>query len=121
MEAPDFEPWYRKERPRLFRAVWAMAGDRDLAAEIVDEAFSRAFERWDRVGGMDSPSSWVRVVALNHLRRTMRRKGIETRLFGRHRAAAETIDALPDPHLWDAVRALPSRQREVIALRYVLD
>jgi len=122
MGAPDFEAWYATERPALVRAIWAIAGDRDLAADVVDEAFSRALERWTRVSSMDSPGGWVRVVALNQLRRTLRRRSLEARLLRRRH---ERDVALPEPDddggVWSAVAALPLRQRQVIALRYALD
>lgn len=117
----DFEAWYRGERPGLVRALWAISGDRDLAADVVDEAFSRALARWERVSSMDSRTGWVRTVAVNLHRRAMRRRGIEARLLRRHPDAVEPAVPVPDLELWAAVAALPLRQREVIVLRYVAD
>lgn len=116
----DFEAWYRREQPRLARSLWAVCGDRDLAADAVDEAFSRALARWDAVSDMGSRSGWVRTVALNHLRRTMRRRALEHRLLRRERSAPPAEPEI-DPDLWRAVAELPARQREVIALRYIGD
>ncbi len=118
--ASGFEEWYRREQPGLVRALWAMSGDRDLAADAVDEAFSRALAGWDRVSAMTSPGGWVRTVAINHLRRTMHRRDLERRLLHRQRPAVGHGPAI-DPELWGAVAALPVRQREVIALRYIGD
>ena len=84
------------------------------------EAFSRAYERWPRIAAMDSPSGWVYRVALNELRRRMRRRRHESRLLRRERPhPIPPVDF--DPELWDAVAALPVRQREAIVLRYVGD
>jgi RNA polymerase sigma factor (sigma-70 family) len=73
---------------------------------------------------MESPGGWVRTVAVNQLRRSLRRRALEERLLQRSfvfsPGAASSVDA-PDLDLWDAVAALPLRQREVIALRYVDD
>ena len=83
--------------------------------EATDEAFVRACERWGRVSTTDAPGAWVQVVALNVVRRRMRRRPPLT-------ATARVADgALPDPDLWAAVRRLPRRQREVVVLRYVAD
>ena len=94
--------------------------DPEAARDAVAEAFSRAYERWPRIASMDSPHGWVYRVALNELRRRMRRRAHESRLLRRER-----LHPIPpadiDPQLWDAVSALPLRQREAIVLRYVGD
>lgn len=54
-DRPDFEAWYREERPDLVRALWVITGDRDIADDVVNEAFSRALSRWDRGSAMASP------------------------------------------------------------------
>lgn len=118
-EDDDFESWYRDEHPTLVRSLWLMSGDRELALDVVGEAFSRALARWDRVSAMASPGGWVRTVAVNLLRRGHRRRRREqvilASLHGRTRMEA----VIPDLDLWDAVATLPSRQREVVALRYL--
>jgi DNA-directed RNA polymerase specialized sigma24 family protein len=69
---------------------------------------------------MDSPGGWVYRVALNDLRCRMRRRALESRLLGRERLRPIPPPDI-DPELWDAVGALPGRQREAIVLRYVGD
>lgn len=120
-EVSDFEAWYRDERPRLVRAMWAISGDVDQSADIVDEAFSRALARWGRVSSMESRTGWVRTVAVNLHRRAMRRRAVEERLLRRQRSTVEPAAVVPDLELWTAVASLPPRQREVIVLRYVAD
>ena len=43
----------------MFASMTVLSGQRDLAADATDEAFSRALERWDRVGCMESPAGWT--------------------------------------------------------------
>jgi RNA polymerase sigma factor (sigma-70 family) len=115
----SFEAWYRDSYRRVNAAVRLVTGDRALAEEAVDEAFARAFERWASVGTMDSPTGWTCVVARNALRaakRAERRQAHAHRLAGRDHASPPTELAF---EVWDAVRRLPRRQREVIALRYL--
>ena len=104
----------------MARSLLVIGGDAEAARDAVAEAFGRAYERWPRVASLDSPGGWVYRVALNELRRRMRRRALESRLLRRER-----LDATPpsdiDPELWDAVAALPRRQREAIVLRYVGD
>ncbi|HEX5614087.1 MAG TPA: sigma-70 family RNA polymerase sigma factor [Acidimicrobiia bacterium] len=116
---PEFEAFYRVEHPRVLGTLCALAGDRDTAVDATDEAFVRAYERWERVRHMDAPAAWTYTVALNALKRTKRRRALEATLLRRRR----DVDVVPthDPELWDAVRALPARQREAVVLRYVAD
>jgi RNA polymerase sigma-70 factor, ECF subfamily len=113
----SFEEWYRRGRPRLIAALAVASGELDVAVDAVDEAMVRALQRWDRVQTMESPDGWVYRVGLNLVRRKMRRRGLERRLLIRAKAV--------DPpglrtEVWEAVRALPPRQREAVALRYLL-
>ena len=116
----EFTTFYETERDGMARSLLVIGGDAEAARDAVAEAFSRAYERWPRVVSMDSPSGWVYRVALNELRRRMRRRALESRLLRRER-----LQPIPpadiDPELWDAVAALPRRQREAIVLRYVGD
>ena len=115
----DFEAFYRAEHPRVLGTLCALSGDRDTAVDATDEAFVRAYERWERVRTMDAPAAWTYTVALNALKRTKRRRAMEATLLRRRRDA----HAAPatDPDLWDAVRGLPRRQQEAVVLRYVAD
>jgi RNA polymerase sigma factor (sigma-70 family) len=129
MDVVDFATWYRREHPRLASTLVVVAGDRAVAAEAVDEAFARAYERWARVGGMASPAGWTYRTALNVLRRRRRREQLEATLLRRHadgRPGSPGRDrhAPPadwSPEVWDALRGLPLRERTAVALRYVAD
>jgi RNA polymerase sigma factor (sigma-70 family) len=118
----SFDEWYRDEWPRLLATFSMASGDRDIGYELAAEAAARAFERWDRVGRMDAPSGWAYTVGLNLLRRRHRRAALERRALERARAGQPT-EAPPvvSVELWDAVRALPSRERTMVALRYGAD
>ena len=84
-EPESFDSWYAREHPRLFATLLLSTGDVELAAEGVDEAFTRALEKWDQVSVMESPTGWAFRVALNHARRTARRRSIERRIFVKRR------------------------------------
>ena len=124
MAAIDFDDWYADQRPRVYVSMLALSGDPDLAAEATDEAFTRAVAQWKRVRAMESPGGWTQRVALNVLRRRLRRTRVETRLLRR------LVDSDHEPmpvgeglagEVWDLVRALPERQRIAVVLRYVAD
>jgi RNA polymerase sigma-70 factor (ECF subfamily) len=118
----DFASWYAACHGRILAGVRVATRDSQLAGDAVSEAFTRAFARWERVAVMERPEAWVYTVAMNVARRGGRRAGTERRLL--RRLSAHEVDA-PAPHesepeLWAAVDALPPRQREAVALRYVL-
>lgn len=119
----DFEAWYRREYPRVLAACTALAGGwADAGREATDEAFTRALERWRAVREMAAPGGWVQVVALNHLRRSLRRRESERRAVRRYGTdPVVTAPEAPDVALWAAVAALPTRQQACVVLRYVHD
>jgi RNA polymerase sigma factor (sigma-70 family) len=121
MDTAGFEEWYRRLRPATIAALWALCADRDLAEECADEAFARALARWPAVQAMDHPRAWLQTVALNLLRRALRRQSLEARVLGRLRPAVALEPVPVRPDLWIAVGLLPRRQRLAVVLRYVAD
>jgi RNA polymerase sigma factor (sigma-70 family) len=113
----SFDAWYEREHDRMIATLLLTTGSLDLATEGVDEACSRALERWECISAMDSPSGWVYRVAINHARRLARRRSMEERLF-RRLAPPPDLPA-PAGEIWALVESLPQRQRQVVMLRYV--
>ncbi len=113
----DFDAWYQDLHPRLVTTLIAVLGDVDVACEATDEAFARAYERWTRVSGMESPDGWTYRVAYNVARRHWRRHALEGRLL-RSRAPDASVPG-PAGELWLLVRELPPRQRLAVLLRHV--
>jgi DNA-directed RNA polymerase specialized sigma24 family protein len=115
----DFESWYSSEHPRLVASLALACGNVDVAAEAADEAFLRALVRWNRVGSMSSPSGWTYRVALNLVRRAIRRAN----RFSRQEATGIASAPFPGPagETWLAVAQLAPRQRTAVVLRYIAD
>ncbi|HTJ67042.1 MAG TPA: SigE family RNA polymerase sigma factor [Actinospica sp.] len=118
----DFADFYRNARDGCLRAVLAACGDRSLAEDLTGEAFAKAYASWHKVSRHPAPRAWVVRTALNtHVSWWRRRR--------REVAWDETLDpaqdAVPggalDAQVMAALRALPRRQREVVALRIFLD
>lgn len=59
----DFDELYRTSRDRLVMQIAAITGDPTEARDLVQEAFVRAWTRWDRISAYDDPEGWVRRVA----------------------------------------------------------
>ena len=113
----EFEPWYLREHPKVLAALSWVAGDPEVAADATDEAFARAYADWRKVGRMASPGGWVYRVALNVVRRRMRRTALERRKVEPPAAVAQVVDR----EIWAVVRQLPERQRVAVVLRYLVD
>src|SRR5436305_156842 len=114
----QFDDWYRGEHPRLLASMLLISGSLDEAREATDEALARAYERWPRVGAMDSPGGWTYRVAVNVLRRRGRRRSLEQQLLRR----SAVVDVPPPAgEAWSLVAHLPLRQRTAVVLRYAAD
>ena len=114
-----FEDLYRRLRPRLATALLLVGGNTDAAQDAADEALARAVVHWGRVSLMASPEGWVYRVAMNVLRRNLRRAALEQRLLLKRRVPG----VVPEPagEVWAVVAALAPRQRTAVVLRYVAD
>jgi RNA polymerase sigma-70 factor (ECF subfamily) len=115
----SFETWYRAAHPRLLAALVVATGDIEVARDATSEAFTRAFQHWPRVRTMDAPEAWVHRVGINVLRRRHRRRILEERLLRRQRLEPAPPPQVA-PEVWDALASLPLRQRQALALRYLL-
>ena len=121
----EFSEFYETSRDVCLRAVLAGVGDRQLAEDLVAEAFTRAWTSWHVVRKHPAPRAWVVRTALNTRVSWWRRRRREVAWDG----ADDTSNAVDgtvhepglDPVLLAALRALPQRQREVIAFRVFLD
>jgi DNA-directed RNA polymerase specialized sigma24 family protein len=71
-DVPAFDEFFLAEHERLFQALYLLTGDRNEADDLAQEALLRAYERWERVGSMDSPVGYVYRTALNLYRSRLR-------------------------------------------------
>jgi RNA polymerase sigma-70 factor (ECF subfamily) len=117
------EDVYEHDHDRLVQALTIVAGNRDTAADAVQEAFVRLVRHWGRVAAYEDPAAWVRRVALNLVHDHRRAAWRQARLLLRieqQRRVPEEIHSF-DPELWRQVIILPAKQRTAVALRYVGD
>ena len=119
-----FEHFYLQGYPRVVKLAYALSGSRAGAEDIAQEAFLRAYRDWDRVGSYEHQAAWVRRVAANLATSGLRRRLVEARALARLAARREpALDVLPaeNADFWRAVRALPQRQAQAVALYYLED
>jgi RNA polymerase sigma factor (sigma-70 family) len=122
----DFERLYAENAQGLFGFLAYRVGERELAEEILAEAFERALRS---SGGFDprkaSARTWLYTIALNCLRDRRRRAGAEERALQRAVVGARAIEedaAMADVGdrdlLQRAMKTLSQEERDAIALRY---
>jgi RNA polymerase sigma factor (sigma-70 family) len=118
----EFTEFYRDERDRCLRAVLGVVGDRQLAEDLVSEAFTRAWMSWPKVRRHAAPRAWIVRTALNLRVSWWRRRRREVDLGDAQEvpARADTYRGV-DPGLLAVLRELPQRQREVVVFRVFLD
>ncbi len=114
VEAPaEFQTLYGDEFERQVRRAALLVGSSDVANDIVQEAFVRLYQRWDRV---EDPGPYLHRSVLNgcrdHGRRQTRVRNLEERL------RARPGDTPNHEILWDVLADLPFNQRAAVVLRY---
>jgi RNA polymerase sigma factor (sigma-70 family) len=116
----EFAEFYAAAWGDCLRIVMVSVADRPLAEDLVAEAFTRAWASWQKVRGLAEPRAWVIRTAMNARVSWWRRHRKEVTL-GSQDTLATSQDLAVDSRLVAALRRLPVRQREVIALRLLLD
>jgi RNA polymerase sigma-70 factor (sigma-E family) len=117
----EFTEFYESARDDCLRIVVVSVGDRELAEDLVAESFARAWMSWRTVRRHPAPRAWVVRTALNAHVSWWRRRRREMALGGHDLPAPADQDAALDSAIVTALRRLPVRQRQVVALRLLLD
>ncbi len=116
----SYEETFRRAYQPLVRVLSVAAGNREVAADCVQEAFVRAYTRWRKVGGYDDPVAWIRRVALNLLIDHERHAGRGRRAVERLGPEEQAWNPEPDAVDLSALFAqLPPQRRIAAALFYV--
>jgi RNA polymerase sigma-70 factor (sigma-E family) len=129
---------YQAHAVGMIRLALIMVGDRGAAEDVVQEAFFGLYRGWGRLTDSERALTYVRSSVLNGCRNVLRQRSRNER---RERAAAaeggptafsqpgnvaesaEAAALIGQEHqqVLDAIRTLPSRQREALVLRFYLD
>jgi RNA polymerase sigma-70 factor (sigma-E family) len=125
----QLEQMYTAHYRTLVRLAVLLVRDVGTAEEVVQDSFVAVHGRLSRLREPDLALAYLRQTVVNRSRSVLRHRGVQDRYADR----LATVDGhLPgaDEHavaserrtaVLDALRGLPERQREVLALRYYLD
>ncbi|MFC8618218.1 SigE family RNA polymerase sigma factor [Micromonospora purpureochromogenes] len=117
-----FEEFYRTTRHRVVTVLYALSGDLTEAQDAAQEAYVRAWQRWDRISGYGDPEAWVRTVGYRLLVNRWRK--IRNGLTAYRRHGPDPVVAPPSENtvaLVSALRQLPAEQRQAIVLHHLAD
>lgn len=116
----DFATFYARHVRSLVGLAYVLSGSHSGAEDLAQEALLVAYRNWSRIDSYDNPGAWVRRVAANRACSASRRRVAEAKALLRLHADRVVVPQLSDEseELWAAVRSLPRRQAQVIALRY---
>ncbi len=120
-ESQSFDDFYWRDYRQLFGLAYLWTGSHWAAEDLVHEAFTEAHRRWESVGRYEDPGAWVRRVMFNKRVSRFRRLRVEAAAMARigARSVEAPIELRPQSdEILDAVRTLPRRQAQAIALRY---
>lgn len=125
---PTFAEAAEANLDAVYRYLRQLTGNPHLAEDLTSETFERALRVWSRYDPGRGPAlPWLvtiaRRIALDHFRSDARRRGRELR------AATGEVDSSPapgdagdlPPHVAAALATLTQSEREVVALRVLLD
>ncbi|GAA5198865.1 SigE family RNA polymerase sigma factor [Rugosimonospora acidiphila] len=113
---------------QLVRLAALLLGDPGLAEEVVQDAYIRLHERWRTLREPDRALGYLRTSVINGARSALRRRVVARRytdsltaLPDAPSAESQTITAFDHAVVINALRGLPTRQREALVLRYYAD
>lgn len=120
-EVEHYEVFVATRAPALLRYGYVLTGNPHDAADLMQEALVRLRTAWHRVANKREPEAFVRTtMARLHVsiwRRRRRETLVATMPEEPYTDHTFDLAELRDG-LWDALTALPRRQRAVLVLRY---
>jgi RNA polymerase sigma-70 factor (ECF subfamily) len=112
------ESVYRADADRLWRALFAYAGDPDIASESVAEAYAQALRRGPAVRDL---AAWTWRAAFRIAAGALKTRSASATLTGPPVDSGGHLDSYADPDLLAALRQLPDAQRAAVILFYYAD
>ena len=118
---PSFEEMFLDVHDRLYRALYFITGSSADAEELMQDAFLKLWERWDRLDTIEDPVAYLFRVALNGVRMRARRARVAA---SKILPTAGARDPFDDINVREDVRrmlrGISPRQRTAIVLTEIL-
>jgi RNA polymerase sigma-70 factor (ECF subfamily) len=122
---PRMEELYATHAQASVRLAYLLVGDLEIAQDIAQEAFLRAFGRFADIRKPQSFPSYLRATIVNLTRKHFKRRGLERLYLDRFRTRPEEGVAPPNIEqrevVTQALLQVPERQRAALVLHYYED
>jgi RNA polymerase sigma-70 factor (sigma-E family) len=117
---------YTAHYRQLVRLAYFLLRDGGQAEEVVQDAFVAMHGSWRRLRDPERAEAYLRQAVVNRCRSGLRHRAVEARYAPKAAPDAPSaeygaIGTIERRGVVDALRALPTRQREVLVLRYYGD
>jgi len=120
-DVSSFAAFFDERHRDLFSAMWLITRNRHEAEELMQDAFLRVWERWDRIAAMEDPEGYLYRTAMNLFRSRARRAAVVLRRTTRMLPADDTVEAVEQREvLVQALAILTPRERAAVVLTNVL-
>lgn len=121
-EPEGFAAFYADVYVRVVRTVRPLCETTEDAEDLAQDAFARAYTKWDTISSHAEPEAWVKLVAINLARSRIRRARVVARkLLGDPVSGSHVETVLEKADLGRALGQLPPRQRAVLKMHYLED
>ena len=116
-----FEVFFDLHQRDLHAALWMITRDRQEAEEIMQDAFLRLWERWDRVALLDDPEGYLFRTAMNVFRSRKRRAALAIRRAVHAPPPDDLLESIERREvLVQALASLTPRERAAVVMTDVL-
>ena len=125
LRAGRLEDLYTRHALAAMRLAYFLTGDRELAGDLVQDAFVKVAGRFRHLRVPDAFDAYLRRTIVNLFSSHLRRLRLERRELARLRPDGRQedrdVDVVERDVMWSALQKLPPRQRAAVVLRYYED
>lgn len=121
------EELYKQHSRIVYHFIYSMCRDEDLAEELMQETFLKAFESLERFDGSCKISTWLCQIAKHilyqHWSKTNKElvTEMDEQLMAKENTEVQAINRVEIADVWDKLQQMPKEIRQVVTLRVMSD
>jgi RNA polymerase sigma-70 factor, ECF subfamily len=127
MDKKAFPAFYDANVKRIYRFIYFRVGGRhEVAEDLTQDVFVKAFEAFDRYDPAMSASAWIYTIARNHVINQAQKnrphvdlEEIENTLWDADNWPERMALRHDEERLWGALRSLPKEEMALIRMKYL--